>query len=58
MDSLEDKVVHRKIGRNSNLSVKQIMDMIDEVRKEYPEREVFFDGDEFAICSRRLKDLH
>lgn len=57
MDSLEDKIVHRKIGRNSNLTVKQIMDMIDEVRKEYPEREVFFDGDEFAICSRRSKDL-
>jgi hypothetical protein len=56
MDSLEDKIVHRKIGRNSNLTVKQIMDMIEEVKKQYPEREVFFDGDEFAICSRKIID--
>ncbi|MCL6002811.1 MAG: hypothetical protein M0Z77_10520 [Thermoplasmatales archaeon] len=55
MDSLEDKIVHRKIGRNTNLTVKEILDMVEEVRKQYPEREVFFDGDEFAICSRKKR---
>lgn len=56
MDSLEDKIVHRKIGRNTNLTVRQIMDMVEEVREQYPEREVFFDGDEFAICSRKKRN--
>ena len=31
--------------------------MVEEVRKQYPEREVFFDGDEFAICSRKKKQI-
>ncbi len=55
MDSLGDKIVHRKIGRNTNLTVKEIMDMVDEVKRDFPDREVFFDGDEFAICSRKKK---
>ncbi|MCL5681069.1 MAG: hypothetical protein M1515_03355 [Candidatus Thermoplasmatota archaeon] len=57
MDSLEDKIVHRKIGRNTNLTVKEIMDMVDEVKRDFPDREVFFDGDEFAICSRKRRNF-
>jgi hypothetical protein len=55
MDSLEDKIVHRKISRNTNMTVKEILELVEEIKRQYPEREVFFDGDEFAICSRKKK---
>lgn len=49
-----DKEVHKKIDRNDDsISISDIQDMIDEIQKKYPDREVFFDGDEFAICSRK-----
>ncbi len=53
MDNIEDKVVHKKIGRNTSITVKEIMDLMEKYKKEYPDREIFFDGDEFAICSRK-----
>jgi hypothetical protein len=36
--------------KNSAISVSEIMDKIERYRKKHPQREVFFDGDEFAIC--------
>ena len=53
MDSIDDKIVHKKIGRNTQLTVKEIMELVEKYKREYPDREVFFDGDEFAICSRK-----
>ncbi len=51
-----DKIIHIKIDRDDDsISLTDIQDMIDEIQKEHPDREVFFDGDEFAICSRKKK---
>lgn len=57
MDQIDDKIVHKKIGRNTSLTVKEIMELVEKYKNEYPDREVFFDGDEFAICSRRKENL-
>lgn len=57
MDNLEDKVVHKKIGRNTSMTVKEIMDLMEKYKREYPDREIFFDGDEFAICSRKKEKI-
>ncbi len=35
-----------------NLSLKEVFDKMEEIRKKAPDEEVYFDGDEFAICSR------
>lgn len=47
------KKIHKKIDRHDDsITLTDIQDMIQEIQEEYPDREVFFDGDEFAICSR------
>ncbi len=49
-----DKKIHKKIDRHdSSITLADIEDMIDNIQRENPDREVFFDGDEFAICSRK-----
>ncbi|MFO7992427.1 MAG: hypothetical protein R6U61_09110 [Thermoplasmata archaeon] len=51
-----DKIIHKKIDRNDNsITLTDIQELIDEIQKEHPDREVFFDGDEFAICSSKKK---
>ncbi len=52
-----DKRIHMKIDRDDeSVTLTDIQDMIDEIQKKYPDREVFFDGDDFAICSRKKRD--
>ena len=49
-----DKKIHKKIDRHDDsITLSDIQDMIEEIQEEHPDREVFFDGDEFAICSRK-----
>jgi len=52
-----DKKIHKKIDRDDeSITISDIQDLIDEIQKENPDRDVFFDGDEFAICSRKKKE--
>ena len=37
---------------NPQLTLREVYDKIAEIQKENPDLDVFFDGDEFAICSR------
>ncbi len=51
------KKIHKKIDRDDeSITITEIQDLIDEIQKENPDRDVFFDGDEFAICSRKKKE--
>lgn len=51
-----DKKIHKRIDRNDeSITIEDIQGMIDKIQEENPDREVFFDGDEFAICSRKKK---
>jgi len=48
-----DKKVHLKIDRaGDDMTLRQVLEKISEIQEENPDREVFFDGDEYAICSR------
>ncbi len=48
------KKIHKKIDRHDeSVTLTDIEQMIDRIQRENPDREVFFDGDEFAICSRK-----
>lgn len=51
-----DKKIHLKIDKNDpSITLKDVLDKIQEIQKENPELEVFFDGDEYAVCSRPKK---
>ena len=49
------KTVHLKISRDGQLTIKELEKKIHEIQAQHPDREVFFDGDDFAICSRPRK---
>jgi len=49
------KTVHLKINPDGSLTIKELEKKIKEIQEQHPDREVFFDGDEFAICSRPKK---
>lgn len=51
-----------KIRRDDkSVSLKDVFEKMENIRAENPDLDVYFDGDEFAICSRPLAappDLH
>ncbi len=49
-----DKKIHKKIDKDDeSLTIDDIQKLIKKIQEENPDREVFFDGDEYAICSRK-----
>jgi hypothetical protein len=51
-----EKRIHVRIDRQSGLTLREVLKKIEEIQAENPELDVFFDGDEYAICSRPRKD--
>lgn len=50
------KKIHYKIDRDDKtITLKDVLDRIEEIQRKHPELDVFFDGDEFAVCSRPKK---
>jgi len=48
-----EKTVHLRIDPNDeSTTVEDVLTKITELQRRHPDREVFFDGDEYAICSR------
>lgn len=39
---------------DKSISLKDVFEKMEQIRAEHPELDVYFDGDEFAICSRPL----
>jgi hypothetical protein len=50
-----EKRVHVKITKASDLTLREVFKKIEEIQAENPDLDVFFDGDEYAICSRPRK---
>jgi hypothetical protein len=51
-----EKKVHYRISRDGpEMSLQQVLDKINELQEEHPDLDFFFDGDEYAICSRPRK---
>ncbi len=51
------KKVHYRIDPNDeSITLKDIMQKIQEIQRQNPDLDVFFDGDEYAICSRPKKE--
>lgn len=48
-----EKTVHLRIDPNDeSTTLEDVLAKITELQRKNPDREVFFDGDEYAICSR------
>ncbi|HZY70064.1 MAG TPA: hypothetical protein VFF67_03690 [Thermoplasmata archaeon] len=48
-----EKTIHLRIDPNDeNTTLEDVLTKISELQRKHPDREVFFDGDEYAICSR------
>jgi hypothetical protein len=48
-----EKTVHVRIDPNDeSTTLEDVLARISELQRKHPDREVFFDGDEYAICSR------
>ncbi len=48
-----EKTVHLRIDPNDeSTTLEDVLTRISELQRKHPDREVFFDGDEYAICSR------
>ena len=46
------KKVFLKIDRNEEMTLREVMDKLKELQDQHPDLDVFFDGDEYAICGR------
>ncbi|MGC8663409.1 MAG: hypothetical protein ACP5SF_02540 [Thermoplasmata archaeon] len=55
--SNDDKIVHFRLKDNPEITVEEVYDMMSDLQKKYPDREIFYDGDLQAICSRPKKVL-
>jgi len=48
----EKRVVLRIDPNDESITLKDIMQRIQEIQRQHPDLDVFFDGDEYAVCSR------
>ncbi len=53
--AMEDKIVHLRLSEHPDITIGEIVEIMEELAKKYPDREIFLDGDENAICSRPKK---
>ena len=48
------KKVFLKVDRsNSEVTLRDVMEKIKDIQADHPDMDVFFDGDEYAICGRK-----
>jgi hypothetical protein len=48
-----EKTIHFRIDPNDeSITVETVLTKISELQRKHPDRDVFLDGDEYAICSR------
>jgi len=51
-----EKKVHLRIDPNDeSITLRDIMQRIQEIQRQHPDLDVFWDGDEYAVCSRPKK---
>lgn len=49
------KVLYKIEPGDKSITLKDIVKRIEDIQRKNPGDEIFFDGDEFAICSRPRK---
>jgi len=51
----EDIKIHVQFEKNATISLAEVVRLIKKIQEENPDREVYFDGDLMAICSKPIK---
>lgn len=52
-----EKRIHLKVDKSDNsMSLREVMETMQKLQDENPDLEIFFDGDEYAICSRPKRE--
>lgn len=49
------KRIHVVLDKSTEMSLTDVLEKIKTLQAENPDLDVFFDGDEYAICSRPRK---
>ena len=49
---MEKEVLYKIKKGDKGVLLKDILHKIEELQSEHPDKEVFFDGDDYAICAR------
>ncbi len=52
---MQKRVLVKVKTDNTELSLREVLERIQELQAQHPDEEVFFDGDEYAICVRPKK---
>ena len=48
----EKRIILRIDPNDASITLKDITQRIQEIQRQNPDLDVFFDGDEYAVCSR------
>ncbi|MEW5760626.1 MAG: hypothetical protein AB1779_07655 [Candidatus Thermoplasmatota archaeon] len=51
MSKKKKKIWFKISPEDKDITLKDVIDKITKIQEENPDEEVYFDGDEFAICS-------
>ena len=54
MAESEIRILYKIRRDDKHITLKDVSEKMEEIRKKEPDQDVFFDGDEFAICGRPL----
>jgi hypothetical protein len=49
---MEKKVLYKIDKTDDSVTLRDVLDKIEELQAKNPDLDVFFDGDEYAVCSR------
>jgi hypothetical protein len=49
---MKKKILYKIDKKDNSVSLQDVLDKIEELQKKNPDQDVFFDGDEYAVCSR------
>jgi hypothetical protein len=49
---MKKKILYKIDKKDDSVSLQDVLDKIEELQQKNPNLDVFFDGDEYAVCSR------
>ena len=49
---MKKKVLYKIDKMDDSVTLKDVLEKIEELQQKNPNLDVFFDGDEYAVCSR------
>ncbi|MEL9999543.1 MAG: hypothetical protein QXG55_03515 [Thermoplasmata archaeon] len=48
----DDKIVHLRLKDHPDITVEEVFNLMEDLKRKHPDREIFYDGDLQAVCSR------